>query len=90
MTYGYTGAPEDEKGFWDGKEEPEIDDGPDHCYLCGKEAEFGLDGLMVDTCQRCKQEVCEHCAETDYDQQGDPLQFVLTQWICDSLKGGCK
>lgn len=85
-----TRAPEDEPGYWDDQEPEEIDDPPDHCYLCGKEAGRGPDGLMVRECGNCGREVCERCCECDYDMQGDPPRLVLTQWICDSLKGGCK
>lgn len=63
---------------------------PTICYLCGREAGRGPDGLMVRECMRCEREVCEGDADTDADCVGDPPQFVLTQWICDSLKGGCR
>jgi hypothetical protein len=65
------------------------DDKEDTCYLCGFAASFNID-CQVQECDRCERPVCSECAEVDYDFVGDPGRYVNCQWICDSLKGGCK
>lgn len=54
------------------------------CYLCNK-AEFAtpVDGFQVQNCDKCARPVCQSCAETDYDAQGDPSEFINTQWQCE-------
>ncbi len=64
------------------------DDKEGVCYLCGREEETFV--LVVNECDRCERPVCDECAEVDYDFVGDPGRYVNCQWICDSLKGGCK
>ncbi len=63
------------------------DDKEGVCYLCGREEGHGC---AVNECARCEKPVCSECAEVDYDFVGDPGRYVNTQWICDSLAGGCK
>lgn len=59
------------------------------CSLCERE-ENGWSGRMVQDCDKCEQTICGDCAEVDYDCVGDPPRYINTQWICDSLKGGCR
>ena len=59
----------------------------DQCCICQAYEGYGLDGLHVQECDNCGCNVCENCAEVDYDMQGDPPQYVNTQWQCE---GGCE
>jgi len=62
-----------------------------NCYICGGLAYHAYgDSFAVRECQRCERPVCENCAEMDADCVGDPPRYVLTAWLCDSLKGGCR
>lgn len=63
----------------------------ERCYLCHKYERHAYgDSFAVNQCDRCEEYVCQNCAEVDYDMVGDPPHYVNTQWICDSLKGGCR
>lgn len=66
------------------------DDKEGVCYLCGREewTDRAGYGFIVRDCDECERPVCEECAETDADCDQDG--YFQTQWICDSLKGGCK
>lgn len=60
-----------------------------NCSICNREENLRA-GIQVKECDRCNKPVCGMCAEVDYDCVGNPPQYVNTQWICDSLKGGCR
>jgi hypothetical protein len=60
------------------------------CYLCHRNEGRGPDGLQINQCDRCDQDVCANCAEVDYDMVGDPPHYVNTQWICDSIRNPCQ
>lgn len=55
---------------------------PDACHICGKSEQYDR---PIRECDNCELMVCSDCAESDYDQQGEPgdTYYVNTQWVCN-------